>query len=256
MTHVRTLTLSFAALVVVSLCSSPASAAPAYKCRSDKTVDVPMQFTATVQGGRVRLSASGGSDKSGWIAPYNNGAWKVFHTSGAQVTRFTESLLAFASTEMLKESSLEGLLPGTYTIQLTSIDLCGNQGKTQRSVTIPYPAGEGNAPVVADLQVMQISSYGASAYSLYFTAADDSGIKRVVVEAGNGSVIAEFNYFDGKSYRWWTEFFPQDSTVTIFEGPAFYVSYDSAYKGQCGVRVLVEDLAGNQSVAAGNFCLP
>ena len=255
MNRVHKLMTSFAAFAAFTVCaSSPAMARPAYSCKRDKVVDVPMQFTATVVGGRVELSASGGSDRSGWIAPSNNGAWKVFDATGIQVTRFTEMLAGFA-TETLKESNLEGLLPGTYTIEFTTIDLCGNQGKSQRSVTVGAPAYESTPPVIADLQVVTLSYLGATAYSLYFTATDNSGIRRVRAEA-DGSVLADYSYFNGTSYRWWTDFFPDDSTMTSVEGPTFYVGYDSALKGKCGVRVIAEDLSGNQVVANGSFCLP
>lgn len=255
MTRPGALITAAAVLALTSLSAAPASAKPAYSCKRDKIVDAPMQFTAAVVGNRVRLSAFGGSDKSGWVAPYNNGAWKVFDASGTQVTRFTESLLAFASTEMLKESHLEGLLPGTYTIRLTSFDLCGNQGTFQRSVTIAEPVFESTPPTVTDLQPMQLSSFGAAAWVLYFSASDNTGIKRVIVEA-DGSLLADFSYYNGTSYRWWTEFFPDDSTVTAFEGPVFYIGYDSAYRGRCGVRVTAEDVSGNRTTATGDFCLP
>jgi hypothetical protein len=256
MNHSGNLKLSLAGAVALFLCASPALARPAYSCKRDKALEVPMQFNALVEsGGRVHLSAYGGSDKSGWIAPYNNGAWRVIDASGRQVTRFTESLLAFASTEMLKESTVEGLLPGAYMVQLISIDLCGNQGQATRSITIPTATSEITQPVIADLQPMLLSSFGASAYALYFTASDDTAIKRVTVEV-NGSVLADFTYFNGTTFRWWTDFFPEDGTNTAFEGPNFYVGYDSAYKGQCGVRVTAEDLSGNQTVSTGTFCLP
>ena len=69
MNRVHKLMTSFAAFAAFTVCaSSPAMARPAYSRKRDKVVDVPMQFTATVVGGRVELSASGGSDRSGWIA--------------------------------------------------------------------------------------------------------------------------------------------------------------------------------------------
>jgi hypothetical protein len=255
MNRVHKFITSFAALAAFTVCASPALAGPTYSCKRDKVVDAPMQFTATVVGGRVELSASGGSDKSGWIAPSNNGAWKVFDATGLQVTRFTESLMTFAASDVMKEANLEGLLPGTYKIVFTTIDLCGNQGTSQRSVTVAAPAYESTPPVIADLQLVTLSYMGATAYSVYFTASDNSGIRRVWVEAG-GSVLADYSYFNGTSYRWWTDFFPNDSTMTAFEGPTFQVGYDSALKGKCGVRVFAEDLSGNQTVATGDFCLP
>ena len=256
MNRVHTLITSFAAFAAFTVCaSSPAMARPAYSCKRDKVVDVPMQFTATVVGGRVELSASGGSDKSGWIAPSNNGAWKVFDATGIQVTRFTDSLMTFAASDVMKEANLEGLLPGTYNVVFTTIDLCGNQGTSQRSVTVGASAYESTPPVIADLQLLTLSYMGATAYSVYFTASDNSGIRRVRVEA-DGSVLADYNYFNGTSYRWWTEFFPGDSTMTAFEGPTFQVGYDSAHKGKCGVRVIAEDVSGNEVIANADFCLP
>ena len=55
-------------------------------------------------------------------------------------------------------------------------------------------------------------------------------------------------------FRWWSQFYPADSTLN--QGYGFYVGYPDTMKGQCGVRVTVEDLTGNQSVATSAMCLP
>jgi hypothetical protein len=253
----RKLPTVFGAALIATSVASSASAGPAYNCKSDRRLDVPMQFSAVIESnGRVHLSASGGSDKSGWVAPYNNGAWRVLNAANVLVTRFTDSLFLFASTDLLKETYVEGLLPGTYTIELTSTDLCGNRGKNQRSITIGQPALEATPPVISAPQLTLVGGYlGATSYSLYFTATDDTGIKRLTVEV-NGHPIVEYNYFNGTSYRWWTAFYPEDSTLTAFEGPGFYVSYPAEYKGLCGVQVTGEDVHGNLFTATGSFCLP
>lgn len=256
MNRFRKMMITFAGAVTITLFASQSFARPAYNCRSDKKLDVPMQFAvATESAGRIHLSAYGGADKSGWLAPYNNGAWRVYDSSGTQFTRFTESLLVFSSTELLVEAYLEGLLPGTYSIELTSTDLCGNLGRTRSSISIGSPVPEATAPAISVPQAVLVGALGATAYALYFTATDDTGITRLSVDV-NGSPIAEFNYFNGTSFRWWTAFYPEDSTLTAFEGPSFYVSYPDAYKGQCGVHVTGEDLFGNQVTVTGEFCLP
>jgi hypothetical protein len=248
--------LSLAALVV-ALVSFPSQAfARGYNCKSDKVVDKPMQLAVDIESaGRVHLSAYGGSDKSGWIAPYNNGAWRVYDSSGKQLTRFTDSLFLFASTDLLRETYLEGLVPGSYSIDLTSMDFCGNLGHSKGSFTIQTPVPEANDPAISDLQVVMVGSFGATAYTLYFTATDDTGIKHLSVSV-NGSPIAEFNYFNGTSFRWWTALYPADGTLTAFEGPSFSLMYPDAYKGQCGVQVTGEDLFGNQFTATSQVCLP
>ena len=251
----KRLTVVGVALIATSLASS-AFAGPAYNCKADKRLDVPMQFSAVIESnGRLHLSASGGSDKSGWVAPYNSGAWRVLNGSTV-VTRFTDGMFAFASTDLLKESYVEGLLPGAYTIELTSTDLCGNRGVTKQSITIKQPAWEGTPPAISAPQLTLVGGYlGATSYTLYFTATDDTGIKRLTIES-NGHPIAEYKYFNGTSYRWWTAFYPQDSELTAFEGPSFYVMYPPELKGQCGVQVTGEDVFGNLFTATGTFCLP
>ena len=58
MNRVHKLITSFAAFAAFTVCASPALARPAYSCKRDKVVDVPMQVTATVVGGRVELQAN------------------------------------------------------------------------------------------------------------------------------------------------------------------------------------------------------
>jgi hypothetical protein len=226
-------------------------------CKGDRSLDAPMQFTADVESaGRVHLSASGGADKSGYVEPNISGAWKVYDSSGKQVTLFTSTLFLSASLDMLKETYLEGLLPGSYTVDLTSMDLCGNVGHAQRAFTINQPSSEGNLPVVSTPTLVQVGGLGATAYTLYFTATDDTAIRKVSIYV-NGNLIGQYSYFDGKSFRWWTAFYPNDSTLTALEGPSFYVMYPDSYKGQSSfVQVVAEDLAGNQFTSSAQLVLP
>jgi hypothetical protein len=227
--------------------SSRAEAA-GYNCRSDKRFDVPMQFTATLQSaGHIHLSVYGGSDKSGWFAPYYSGAWRTYTAAGKEITRFSSSTMLFVSTDMLKETNLEGLIPGSYVIELVSQDLCGNLGTFRRSVTVPQAVVESNPPVISALDIVQFGALGASANQLHFSAADDTAIKHATVSI-NGNLIAEYKYFDGVGYRWWTEYFPDDNGLSVYEGPNWYIAYPQAYIGQyVVVEIIVEDMFGNQS---------
>jgi len=69
MNRVTGIQVSLAALVVV-FCGSASQAVAAPNCRSDRKLDVPMQFVVDIQSAaRVHVSAYGGSDKSGWVIP-------------------------------------------------------------------------------------------------------------------------------------------------------------------------------------------
>src|SRR5262245_41140692 len=101
MIHLKRIAIAtVTSITILSTFSSRAFAGPGYNCKSDKRLDVPMQFSADVQSaGRVHLTASGGSDRSGYIAPYITGAWRVYDAKGSQVTLFTSSLVLFASVD-------------------------------------------------------------------------------------------------------------------------------------------------------------
>jgi hypothetical protein len=262
MTRFSRLSMSFAVIgaALVIFASRVEAAKPpssgSYSCKGDKQLDVPMQFTATIESaGRVHVSAFGGSDKSAYVEPYIVGAWRVYDSLGNQVTFFTDNLL-FNSIDMLKETYLEGLLPGAYSIQLTSMDLCGNLGYRRQPITIPQLTPEANPPVISAPTIVQTGALGAYGYCLYFTATDDTGIRHIAVYV-NGSLIAERDYFNGASFRWWTAFYPKDSILYPFEGPSFTLTYPDSYKGQPSVvQVVAEDLFGNQFTATAQLMLP
>jgi hypothetical protein len=223
--------------------SSPAAAA--YNCKSDRRLDAPMQFAATVQGSRVHLSASGGADKSGWVVP---SVWRIYDASGKQIDYFPKGLLVFVSENMLREANLEGLVPGaSYTIELTSVDFCNNPGIARKSMTLPQPAAEVNTPNLSTPTLAYIGLQTGQFTQLQFSVTDDTGIREIAVYVA-GTKIQEFKYYDGVSYRWWFDNYPADNTQSVLEGPNYYVNYPTSYKGQ---YVLVEvdatDVLGNVS---------
>src|SRR4051794_39670889 len=94
--------VSLLALVALVAFASPAAAAkPAAggntSCKGDKGLDVPMQFVVQVQsGGRVHVSAFGGSDKSGLVSPEH---WRIYNASGALIDYFPRTNLVFVSPD-------------------------------------------------------------------------------------------------------------------------------------------------------------
>jgi len=246
--------------VAIGLALSPtahAAKASSYNCKSDRSLDNPMDFSATLETpGRLHLSAVGGSDKSNYVAPNIIGAWRIYDASGKQVTQYTETTLLFASAQQLTEVYVEGLTAGSYTVDLTSTDFCGNAGHMRRSVAIPSPGADSNLPQISGPRVMQVSSLGATAWVLNFSATDDTAIKRATVYI-DGNVVANYNYFNGTSFRWWTGYYPDGSSLATLEGPTYYVGYPDSYKGQMHtVEVVADDLAGNRSIVTAQAVLP
>jgi hypothetical protein len=192
------------------------------------------------------LSGFGGADKSNYVAPNIIGAWRIYDAAGKQVTQYTDTMLLFASAQQLTEAYVEGLTPGSYTVDLTSSDLCGNQGHTRRTLAVPAPGFEPNLPRISGPRVMQVSSLGATAWLLNFSATDDTAIKHVALYI-DGNVIVDYNYFNGTSFRWWTGYYPDGSSLATLEGPNFYISYPATYVGAALVEVVVDDWFGNRS---------
>jgi hypothetical protein len=262
MNHFKKLSISFAVVGValVAFASRPEAAKPgsgggSYNCKSDKQIDVPMQFAVDVQSaGRVHVSAYGGSDKSGYLVPYR---WLVYDRSGTLVDYFPKAILAFVSPNMLKQTNLEGLLPdGSYTIALVSQDFCNNQATVTRAVTMPSPAAEWNAPVLSEPNVVQTGGALASFSQINFSVTDDTGVQDVAVYV-NGTTIFHVAYYNGVTYRWWCDEYPDDGRVSVLEGPEFYVSYPSTNGGTtASVEVVVTDVYGSQSRATATLWLP
>jgi hypothetical protein len=243
-----------AAVVVLWGFSSQAFAAP--NCRSDRKLDVPMQFAVDVQSAvRVHVSAFGGSDKSGWVLPLGYGAWRLYDSSGKQLSSFTTADLGFASNDMLKETNLEGLLPGTsYIIELASQDYCGNVGTFRKSVTMPGAASESNAPVVSTPTVVLVGFQTSVYKTLQFSATDDTGVRHVAVMI-NGTIVQEYDYSSGVTFRWWCNNYSLDSVQSTLEGPNFYVSYPATYAGPSLVEIVVDDWFGNRSTTSAQLGL-
>ncbi len=246
--------LAFPLILVGALVVTPRTA-DAASCKGDRKLDVPMQFDVTIHGpGRVHLSAFGGSDKSGWVIPVTYGGWRVYNAFGQQVDFFTRADLGFASYDMLKETNIDGLVPGaSYTIELASQDYCGNTGVFRRTVTMPTAAPESNLPVVSTLDIVQVGFMSANS-ALRFSAFDDSGVARVSISI-NGTLAKEYRFSDASGFRWWCDEYPFDSVTSTLEGPMFYWKYPTTYSGLVTVDVIVEDLLGNQTVSSAQLYL-
>jgi hypothetical protein len=172
---------------------------PSYaaSCKGDRKLDIPMQFNViTESAGRIHLSAFGGADKSGWvdIGALGHRAWTIFDATGKELDFFLPSPLVFASTQMLKETNLEGLMPGaSYKIRLASMDGCGNMGYVTQLVRMPESTPESVVPVVSSPELVSTGALGSSSTVLHFSATDDTGIKRVEIYF-NGSLMQEYRY--------------------------------------------------------------
>jgi hypothetical protein len=254
MKHFISIPLLVATVVTVSGWSSQAFAAS--NCRGDRKLDVPMQFVVDVQSAaRVHVSAYGGSDKSGWVIPLGYGAWRLYDSSGRQVSFFTSADLGFASNDMLKETNLEGLVPGmSYTIELASQDFCANIGTSRKTVTMPPLSVESNAPAVSTPTVVLVGFQTSAWKTLQFSATDDTGIKHLTVLI-NGTVVSEYDYGTGSAFRWWCNSYTLDTVQSTLEGPNFYVSYPSAYAGPSLVEVVVDDWFGNRTIKSATLGL-
>jgi hypothetical protein len=235
--------------------ASPADAARSYNCKSDRQIDVPLQFAVDVQSaGRVHVSAYGGSDKSGYLVPSE---WRVYDNSGTQIDYFPKSILMFVSPNMLTQTNLEGLLPdSSYTIALISQDFCANKATVTRTVTMPSAAAEWNAPVLSAPNVVQTGGALSSFSMIHFSTTDDTGVQDVAVYV-NGTLIFHVAYYNGVTYRWWCDDYPDDGQKSVLEGPEFYMSYPSTYGGTtASVEVVVTDAYGNQSRTTATLWLP
>jgi len=245
-----------AALILAILLALLPARVDAASCKGDRKLDVPMQFNAIVQGpGRVHVSAFGGSDKSGWVIPKDYGGWRIYNASGQEIDFFTKADLGFASTEMMKETNIDGLVPGaSYTIELTSQDYCNNKGVFRRAITMPSGPQETTAPAVSTLDVVQVGFMTGNP-ALRFSTLDDSGVARVSISI-NGVLAKEYRYSDATGFRWWCDDYPIDGTQSTLEGPIFYWKIPAIYQGAAAtVEVIVEDLFGNQTVRTAQLYL-
>lgn len=235
--------LAIAALISVT---NPSPADAAYNCKGDKGLDVPMQFVVDVQGaGRVHVSAYGGSDKSGYVVP---SLWRLYDSAGHVVDSFPKALVVFVSKNMLKETNLDGLVPGqSYTLELTSLDWCNKAGVVRKSVTMPAASGEANPPELSTPTTVMVGLQSGQFKEAQFSLTDDEGIQQVTVTI-NGATIQEYTYANGVTVRWWCDDYPLDNTQSVLEGPYYYVSYPDAYKGTYSyVEVVAVDINGNVS---------
>jgi hypothetical protein len=245
---VATMVLVFAAI------PSRADAGKTYSCKSDRVVDVPVQFVVQNQSAvRVHVSAYGGSDKSGLVYP---AGWTLYDGSGRKVDTFPKAPVVWTSTNMLKEANLEGLVPGsTYTIALTSQDWCGNVAAVKRTVTMPGIAPEAVAPDLSAPSTVQSGLMGYQFTQLAFDVTENTGLQNVTVSI-DGTVVESFTYGDGVNFRWWFDDYPFDSTKSTLEGPCYYVTYPDSYRNQWHlVEVVAVDVYGNTSVTSATLLL-
>src|SRR4029450_5380177 len=157
---------------------------------------------------------------------------------------------------MLRETNLEELLPGaSYTIQLATMDGCGNMAYLRQSITMPESTPEGVWPVASSPEIVRTGALGSSSTVLHFSATDETGIKRVAIFF-NGSLMQEYRYFDNVKFRWWADPYYGDLSQSTLEGPNYYVSYSDAFRGQYGlIEVVVEDLFGNSTTSSAELGL-
>ena len=239
--------ISSAAVVgLLLLVPSRGNAGPVYNCKSDKGLEKPMEFTATVQGARVHLSAFGGSDRSPWVAP---SAWRVLDAAGKQLDNFPKALLVGGvSRDMLRETNLEGLVPGTsYIIELTSTDFCLNTAAVRQPILLTAPISDANAPVLSVPSLASTGFGGFQSPKLFFSAFDDSGIRSVAIYL-NGAKTTELTYYNGSNFRWWADEYPQDGVRSTLEGPVYTLSYPASYRGQyVHVEIDAVDVFGNST---------
>jgi hypothetical protein len=179
----------------------------------------------------------------------------VYDAFGQQIDFFTRADLGFASTEMMRETNIDGFVPGaSYTIELVSQDFCNNKGAFRRVVTMPNGPAETNAPAVSTLDVVQVGFLTGNP-ALRFSTLDDSGVAHVSIYI-NGVLAKEYRYSDATGFRWWCDDYPIDGTQSTLEGPIFYWKVPSIYQGAAAtVDVIVEDLFGNQTVRTAQLYL-
>ena len=249
MIEMKRLGIWLSAFVLIVTSASLAHGAPSYNCRKDKVVDVPIQFRVTVHGDRVRLSTYGGSDRSQVVVLYR---WQILNKDNSQLDYFPKGILAFGvSYDMLRETNLEGLVPGTaYQIDLTSQDLCGNSGTSRQTVILPPGNADASRPTVSVPTKTYTGALGYVFPNIQFTATDDSGIREATVYV-NGSPIQSYKYYDGVNFRWWTENYAADGVQSTLEGPFFLTPYPAAYQGQyVFVEIEVTDTSGNTTTTS------
>jgi hypothetical protein len=232
-----------AVFILAAGAASQALAGPSYSCKGDKRLDAPMQFTATVLGNQVHVVASGGADKSNWVVP---SVWRLY-ASGKLVDYFPKSTLVFVSESMLAKAHLDGLAAGAYDIELTSTDFCNNKGIFRTTVTVTTPQPENDPPTLSTPSLALLGLQTGQFSQIQFSLTDNTGIQRVAVFI-NGTKLKEFTYYDGVNIRWWCDDYPTDATVSVLEGPNYYVTYPTSYKGQYSlVEIDAVDVVGNVS---------
>jgi hypothetical protein len=240
--NTRTRSLMVALVGLLATFSSRAYAGPANNCKSDKRLDVPMQFAVDVQSGaRVHVSGYGGSDRTNYVVPYY---WRVYNSQGRQVDSFPRTPLVFVSPNMLRETNIEGLVPGeSYTFELTSRDSCNNVGVVRKAITMPALFDDPNPPDVTTPVTVMVGLQAGESKRVQFAVTDDTGVREVTMLI-NGTVVSNQKY--GVTFRWWCDDYPDDDVLSGLEGPNYYLAYPATYAGTYSVvEIVVVDAAGN-----------
>jgi hypothetical protein len=250
--NTRTRILIVALVGLLATFSSRAYAGPANNCKSDRRLDAAMQFAVDVQSAaRVHVSAYGGSDRTNYVVPYY---WRVYNSQGRQVDSFPRTPLVFVSPNMLRETNIEGLLPGeSYTFELTSRDSCNNLGVVRKAITMPSLSAESNAPEVTNPAIVMVGILGAESRRVQFAATDETGVQEITMLI-NGTVVSNQKY--GVTFRWWCDDYPDDEVLSGFEAPNYYLAYPNSYAGTYSlVEVVVVDVAGNTTTLSAMLFL-
>ena len=66
----------------------------------------------------------------------------------------------------------------------------------------------------------------------------------------NGTNTTDLTYYNGSSFRWWADEYPDDGVKSTLEGPVYTLSYPASYRGQyVEVEIDVVDVFGNMATA-------
>lgn len=220
-------------------------------CKSDRVMDLAMNVLATpLNPFKVRLEASGGSDRSGYVQPY---MYQIIDSAGLTVLNAPHNIYT-GDAANLRTIEIMNLNPGeTYRVILTSRDFCANIATSETQFSLPVVTQtEVNAPkITRDLQVdIFWILLGYSSYIRVF-ATDDTAMKRVKFKI-NGIV-----YLDRElGIKWVASGTGTSEGSTSYEGEQYELAVPQQEQGKyADVEVQLTDVFGNVTTQVKNLLL-
>jgi hypothetical protein len=223
-------------------------------CNNDTQVDIPMTFKAEfISEGKLKLVASGGSDRHGPVFPARSATYTVVNSDNVNVGA---SFMEYINYDDATTVIAQGFIPGqSYNITLTSQDSCLKYGQSTQTITMPLPiVGETNKPIIElGPETVKRCTFGISCvYHLRFFTHDDTSIAKVETKI-DGLVYRSVDLT--KNIQFWLPDTIASTTPYIGEQTNYYYN-SNTYRGNRLVEITLTDIYGNSQTYSKTMYLP